>query len=158
MDIDPLAPPRVLLQAVRVLHERGAQRVAIFPTLAPSGLYWRCSLIIDGEHPGLGYSSSGGWRLPGHDSDEPVDADGAADAIWSLLSDEQRARASAPDPAYATWYIRMLETIGQGVPILYDDSPGPAPYELGHLRVLGGGREATVPLPPGDSLDALLKR
>ena len=33
-----------LLEAVRVLHERGYELIRIFPYDAPSGCYWRCTI------------------------------------------------------------------------------------------------------------------
>lgn len=159
---DPLAGSRVLMRAVRVLHGRGAERVAIFPYLSPTGLHWRCRVLIRGTKPdSLAYTSASGWTLPGSPSGEPIDAATCADQLWELLDDDLRAAANRPDADYVEWYAGLLQALGDGLPILYDDSPGPAPYELGHLRIVGPGHragagESTYPLPPGDSLAQLL--
>lgn len=161
---DPLAASRVLLQAVQVLHERGAHRIGVFPFLSPTGLYWRCRLTVDGTMlDSFAYTSADQWALPGNPEGDPTDAATLADRIWSLLTDDEREAARQPDPDYTGWYTNMLEALGDGLPILYDDSWGPAPYEQGHLKVIGpaGARipgDGTIPLPPGNSLAMLLGR
>lgn len=40
-----LTPERRLLLAVQELHKMGFEQLRIFPSLAPSGMYWRCSLV-----------------------------------------------------------------------------------------------------------------
>lgn len=154
----------MLLRAVRVLHERGAQLVAVFPYLSPTGLYWRCQLVIDGTvSDSIAYTSANGWALPGNPDGTPLDHAVTADRLWAALTDDERASASQPDPDYAAWYVGLLDTLGDGLPILFDDDYGPAPYELGHLRIVGPPHatipgDGTYPLPPGDSLAALLRR
>ncbi|HRP99811.1 MAG TPA: hypothetical protein PK781_05045 [Terrimesophilobacter sp.] len=161
---DTFTAPRTLLHAIAVLHARGAQRITIFPFMSPTGLHWRCGIHLDGVRlDKIAYTSASGWQLPGNPSGDKLDAEAAADAIWSTLTDDERERANRPDPAYTAWYTDMLARLGTGFPILYDDSVGPAAYEQGYLAVIGPNRDcipgnAQVPLPPGDSLKALLER
>lgn len=161
---DPLAASLVLLRAVHVLHGRGAESVAIFPYLSPTGLHWRCRLIIGGDMPDdLAYTSANLWALPGNPGDEPIDAVACADNLWGLVGESLRAAANRPDPDYVEWYAGLLDALGDALPILYDDSHGPAPFELGHLQLIRtahvrASSESTYPLPPGDSLAALLGR
>ena len=36
-----------LLYIVKELHIRGFEKLRVIPSLAPSGLYWRCSFLAD---------------------------------------------------------------------------------------------------------------
>src|SRR5690606_21509343 len=70
---------------------------------------------------------------------------------------------SQPDPDYVVWYLGLLDALGDGLPILFADDHGPAPYQLGHLRIIRPTHgtipgDGTYPLPPGDSLAGLLRR
>lgn len=162
-----LAACLVLLRTVSVLHGRGAESVAIFPYLSPTGLYWRCRLIIGGDMPDdLAYTSANLWALPGNPGGEPIDEVACADNVWGLVGESLRAAANRPDPDYVEWYAGLLDALGalaDALPVLYDDSHGPAPFELGHLQLIRtthgrDPRQSTYPLPPGNSLAALLRR
>lgn len=155
-------PTRVLLEAVRVLHGRGAHRIQVFVHIYALGT-WRCPLMVDGDDPYAGrdrrllYSSAQGWRLPGHDSDQPIDAEAEADCIWAVLTDDERTRAARPHPDYVAWYEGMLAALPPGsVPSLFDEWS--APYREGFLEFVGGNERPRHPLPPGDSLDFFLRR
>lgn len=143
-------PEHVLLHAIRVLHERGAHRIQIAPAFYATG-HWRCSILIEGEpvEP-LKYSNGMGWRLPGRSDDDVVDVEQEADAIWAVLTPEQRDAAVRPDPAYAVWYAALLEACGETVPALWDDYTD---YRGGGYVWIGPDR--SFPLPPGDSLRGL---
>lgn len=164
---DPLAASLVLLRAVHVLHGRGAESIAVFPYLSPTGLYWRCRLVIDGNMPDdLAYTSANLWALPGNPDGKPIDAVACADKVWGLVGESLRVAANRPHPDYVEWYAGLLDALsalGDALPILYDDSPGPAPFELGHLQLIRPAhgrdqRQSTYPLPPGSSLATLLGR
>jgi hypothetical protein len=143
-------PEHVLLQAIRVLHERGAHRIQVVPAFYATG-HWRCSILIDGEPvEALKYSNGMGWQLPGYSEATVIDAERAADAIWEALSAEQRGAAVRADPAYAFWYAALLEACGETVPALWDDYTD---YRSeGYVWI---GSDRSFRLPPGDSLRRL---
>lgn len=67
--------PRALLEAVRVLHERGYEGVRVYPYIYGAG-HWRCELSIIGQPLRAGerflrYSSANNWRFTSQDPDEP---------------------------------------------------------------------------------------
>lgn len=164
------SPHDVLLQAVRVLHQRGAHRIQIFPYFYATG-HWRCPIIVDGREPykrehsnGLNYSEAMGWTLPGRgDEEDPIDPELEADCIWAELTSEERDLARVPDPDYVAWYEAMLDELPPGsVPYLFADEPG-SPYEEGRVgfswsRESGEYRGRGTSLPPGDSLNFFLSR
>lgn len=143
-------PEHVLLQAIRVLHERGAHRIQIAPAFYATG-HWRCSIRLDGEPvAALAYTNGTGWQLPGRSDAAIIDAEQEADAIWASLTPEQCRAAQRPDPAYADWYAALLEACGESVPALWDDE---ADYlGDGHVWI---GPDRFFSLPPGDSLRGL---
>jgi len=138
-------PSQTLLAAVRVLHGRGAHRIRVEPYFYATG-HWRCSLFVDAAPEGsLGYSSSLEWKLPGRVDNTPIDPEGAADAIWAALPEEQRAAALRPDPGYALWWAKLLELCGtQNVPYLFSDYANPQ----GNGFVGISRSELQHPLPP----------
>jgi hypothetical protein len=143
-------PEHVLLQAIRVLHGRGAHRIQIAPAFYATG-HWRCSIRIDGEPvDALKYTNGMGWQLPGRSDAEVVDAEQEADAIWAVLTPEQREAARLPDPAYVVWYAALLKACGDSVPALWDDYDNY--FDEGHIWI---GTDRFFPLPPGDSLRGL---
>jgi hypothetical protein len=144
-------PEHVLLRAIQVLHGRGAHRIQAVPYFYATG-HWRCSTLVDGEISfALRYTNGWGWRLPGLESETVVDAEQEADAIWAVLTPEQRATAMQPDPEYVAWYAELLEACGETVPSLWDDYDNH--FADGFVRI---GSDGTFPLPPGDSLRGYL--
>jgi len=140
-----LPPSRILLRAIRLLHERGATSIRAFPTFYATG-HWRCSLML-GETviDELRYSEGMGWSLPGRTDDTPTDPQGAADSIWAALTAEQRAAALVPDPAYAAWWAALLEVCGDdNVPYYYSDESNP--YRDGYVGISRSTEK--FPLPP----------
>lgn len=144
-------PEHVLLHAIRVLHERGAHRIQVVPYFYATG-HWRCSLLLDGQSlEGLRYTNGMGWRLPGLETEEVVDAEREAEAIWATLTPDQQAAAVRPDFAYVAWFAALLGACGDSVPALWDDYQNY--LREGYVWI---GSDATFPLPPGDSLRGYL--
>lgn len=131
---------RVLLM-VHELHKRGYQRLRINPGLAPSGLYWRCSII-----PAVNPSSAGGARAEAQTfaryttgmMNRYFDWDDAASDSAAQLAEKFVARFPAlaaagvgSDWRYAGWYVEMLGFAERGhLPIAYADWYGDAPPYL----------------------------
>lgn len=151
---------RVLLNAVRVLHLRGAHRVQIFPHMSPSGAYWRCPIVIDGTDPfadpsnqELAYSSANSWKLPGCAAEEPINSLRAANALWKTLTEDQQKKSVVPDPAYVRWYGGLLNYLcDDEVPYLFGDDYGSSPLKDGVMGQAHSYLRNDYPLPPGNSL------
>jgi hypothetical protein len=152
---DRLLPTNALLQAVRVLHTRGAHALTAFPYLSPSG-YWRCELYVGDDNVGQ-YSSADGWKIAGTE-EHNADPESIALALWGRLSDDQRERALVPNVAYAFWFSAMLDACGAGrAPWLFSDSI--QCWDDGYIAISGDGNELDAfPLPPGDVLPARTSR
>jgi len=156
--LDSLGPERTLLEAVRVLHGRGAHGIQVVPYHYATG-HWRCSFMIGGVIvDALKYTSGRGWMLPGREDATPTDPEGEADAIWAALDDDLRAKAENPDSAYVFWFSAILDRChDRMLPTLWDDDANH--LNNGYLR-LGGFVEKAFertdfPLPPGDALTRL---
>jgi hypothetical protein len=147
----------MLLLMVAELHRLGYQRLRIVPGVAPSGLYWRCTLASAAH-----FSDQHGARIA---SQGPVarystgqarayfDWPDAADDTPEQLArkflarfPEIAAQSQGADAAYAEWYAEMLRlTEPDGAPIAYADWE----LEPGALQVVGEVARGSVPLPPG---------
>ena len=164
--VEPATPPdgrtghaiyrRVLLM-VSELHVRGYQRLRIAPGMAPSGLYWRCSvtpvtnisdsngaLMVSWDHLAAHYSSADVQRYFGWD-----DASGLSPSPLAARFIERCPEISdtgrGSDWTYAGWYQEMLgTTYPDALPIAYADWPVPP----GFLSTVGGRGGVRVPMPP----------
>lgn len=165
IDIEsPYAPAETLLRAVKVLHDRGIQRIQIFPYMSGSGTAWRCLLQIDGQNPELAesnsallWSSAARWKLPGCSGESSVSPEELADNIWSVLTEDEKRRAQQPDAAYAFWYSALLDYCKpEELPTLFEEYE--SYYREGFVGFMNSPRisrfspRRRFPLPPGDSL------
>lgn len=120
---------RVLLM-VHELHKRGHQRLRILPGMAPSGLYWRCSIWPLEPHAGAEaarYTSGMKNRYFGWDDAENDGAPQLADKFAARFPGLV-AQGAGPDWRYAGWYVAMLGFAERGhFPVAYDDWYGEAP-------------------------------
>jgi hypothetical protein len=140
----------VLLEAVRVLHRRGAGSLLAFPYFGRVG-FWRCEFAIAGEMPDARYTTGSPWLFPGHPEDTVRDPESVADGIWSLLTEEERAKAVVSNPAYTFWFSAVVDRCGPNrVPVLYQEEG--SFMGRGFLRIQHGGHREDFPLPPGPIL------
>ena len=113
------AVPRKLLLAVRELHLRGFERLRIAPSIAPTGLAWRCGLTdADSTLVEHGARVCPGGRAVYYTSGYGSDYfrwGEMSTALPAQLADEIEARlpdlmaaAKGQDPVYVTWYEDML--------------------------------------------------
>ena len=144
---DIAAPGNALLRAVRVLHERGASGLMVFPYLSAAG-YWRNELYVGDENVGQ-YSSADRWKIAGTD-EENADPESIALRLWGSLSDEQRDLALVPDVSYAFWFSALLDACGAGgVPWLFSDYTHC--WDDGYVGITGADSGVDAfPLPPRD--------
>jgi hypothetical protein len=147
-----MGPERTLLDAVGVLHDRGATAIRVRPYHYATG-HWRCTLLIAGEpvQQSLRYTNGRGWLLPGRRDATPISPEEEADALWAALDEQQRALARQADPEYVAWYADLLDRCQGGMlPTLWDDFEN---FEAqGFVRLAGPVDRVFVsedfPLPP----------
>lgn len=163
-DAPLIAEPALdLLRMVRVLHERGYQRIRIVPGMSPSGTAWRCEITTAAgtrrSHgarnaftgPSVRYSSGSERRYFTWDDAETATPEGLADRFierFSRICEAGRGR----DPDYVKWFAEMLPALeaAKAVPIAYADHEVPDEY----LTTVGGAT-IQIPLPPpGEHDDA----
>jgi hypothetical protein len=152
-----LPPQRVLLLMVAELHRLGYQRLRIVPGVAPSGLYWRCTLASAAH-----FSAQDGARIASAGPlaryttgqarayfDWPDAADDTPEQLAHKFLErfpEIAAESLGADAAYAEWYAEMLRlSEPDGVPIVYADWE----LEPGVLTIVGDIAGGSVRLPPG---------
>ncbi|GAA2753517.1 ADP-ribosylglycohydrolase family protein [Amnibacterium kyonggiense] len=144
-------PERGLLEAVRILHDRGYEALRARFVFGGAG-YWRCVLSVDAggaQRDLLRYSNAAGWDVLSDGRGEPVPSSALADRLERL---EGLDAAQHPDPAYRFWFAALLEHCGPDrLPSLDDDWSHP---ELeGRVALTGAGGSGRLadsfPLPPG---------
>lgn len=133
---------RLVLSAVAVLHLRGHARLRILPGVSPSGMYWRVNVtsvdninhvgyptLIDWE-ASFGWSTADELRIAGmrvHSTTHP-------EQVAELILDQLVDIGVGYDPAYTSWYLRMLERVlqHQALPIAYAEYLDPRKgWEIG---------------------------
>lgn len=142
----------LILEAVAVLHERGHQRLRVFPGMSPSGIHWRTAIttadnFVDNGHLHLQdskaafhYTTGTEFEVAGERVDAATSAIELADSIVATLPDPGLGR----DWEYAGWYVELLGLVlrHRSLPIAYadyfDDEPG---WEIGW----GSGRRISRP-------------
>jgi hypothetical protein len=152
-----LPPHRVILLMVHELHRLGYQRLRIQPSMAPSGVHWRCTLASAAH-----FSARFGAELAvhtvavarygsGHERAYFGWQDAAGDTPKQLARKfierfpEVCAQSWGPDWIYAGWYMELLRlTEPAGAPIVYAD------WELDPnvVSVIGESAHQAVALPP----------
>ncbi|RIX28868.1 ADP-ribosylglycohydrolase family protein [Amnibacterium setariae] len=142
-------PEQVLLQAVRVLHERGYEALHVWMAVYATG-HWRCLLVGDGgrgpEH--LRYTTGRQWDLLDDGRVDPIGPEELADRILAAHPGIEADRR--PAPAYRFWYAALLEHAGDRVPYMADDYE--SPWKEGRVALSGPDRPGLLgrsfPLPP----------
>ncbi|CAN7240993.1 hypothetical protein [Knoellia sp. LjRoot47] len=147
---------RLLLRGVQVMHEQGLELTRIIPGMAPSGLYWRLTIVaapsLDPADP-LGRTVlTGSDALSWTSGDSPqfaglvTSSHTTRDDIAEIVTERLGERAlGGEDPAYAAWYAGLLaasEAAGT-VPVAFSDAWEPHGWTIGF-----GGPEFEPPPPP----------
>lgn len=124
--IQPVGPPMdhwsiamLVLDAVADLHERGHQRLRIYPNISGSGLSWR-TLVVDVDtlridpfgwpdltSPSFAYTTAARFNIGGMLADANSTPTEIADRVLAAFPDPQLA-GRGRDWAYAGWYVEML--------------------------------------------------
>lgn len=137
------ATPLRILQAVRVLHDRGYETVRVRTGMSPSGMYWRASISV-GDRDILSYTTGNETNVAGMDVTAATLPDTLADHLLTLTPDLE----PAADPAYVAWYRDLMALVEEKyqLPIAFadyfDDADG---WEV------GWGSGVRVPHPPESS-------
>lgn len=144
-----LSAPRALLEAVRVLHERGYEGLRVYPYVYGTG-HWRCELSVIGQPVRGGarllrYSSASGWRFTSGEGEEPRPPEQIADRPQALPGLEQTRLAC---PAYRVWFRVLLQHAGPSALPYHADDTFDAVRE-GCVRLYGrDGASGEFPLAP----------
>jgi hypothetical protein len=86
------------LEMVEALHHRGLQRLRITPTMAPSGMFWRLSVLVPG------CDEVDRWTTG--NPDDGLDGEALADRF--VIDHPALVEAGrGADPAYAAWVARV---------------------------------------------------
>lgn len=116
-----LLTPLRILQAVRVLHRRGAQHARIRPGMSASGGYWRVAVWPEGAGtPGLTYTTGSTTTF----LDTEVTAATRPAEVADLMEEADPAlRTRVSDPDYALWYEQLLAAVERNrtLPVSYAD-------------------------------------
>lgn len=149
--------PRRILQGVHELHRRGYQQVRIYPGMSPSGMYWRVLVFDAHDCPDetrshslsdgrlLSYSTGGKTEFLDAVVDHESTPGEVADLILSRMT---WLDAPVADPAYASWYDRLMALVNEqdAEPVAYSDSyVQPPGWEIGW----GGSVHIEPPPAPG---------
>ena len=149
---------RKVLRLVAELHVRGYQRLRIAPGMAPSGLFWRCTIApvtcFSALHGGklVNWSNESCARYTSGDERKYFGWTDAAHVTPSQLTDLFVARfpdlvrgGYGADWTYAGWYLDMLHLTHPGsFPIAYADWELPQDV----LWTTGQRSDIRIPLPP----------
>ncbi|SFR96133.1 hypothetical protein [Sphingomonas jatrophae] len=145
ISLKPSTTPHVrsstrLLAMVHELHKAGYQRLRVSPGLAPSGMYWRCSITHAGNIAENGWS----LRTPGLEGEVASYSSGAGDRYFGWDDAPGRSarelavrfiqrfpalveKGDGCDWAYAGWLTDVLGRAELGgadaLPVFYADYP-----------------------------------
>jgi ADP-ribosylglycohydrolase len=132
-----------LLFMVKELHNRGFEELQIIPSIAPSGLYWRCEFRPkrrSTKH--LFYSSGAQYNYFGWKNGKKMSSREMADRFQKDFSDMLDI-CKHSDKYYSVWYSNMLDIIGNDkLPYAYSDY-----FSSNDYWATTGGEE-TIPIPP----------
>lgn len=148
---------RKILRMVSELHLRGFQKLRIAPGMAPSGMYWRCSItsvnnisnrngakLLTWEKLSAHYTSADERKYFGWENVAHVTPSRLADLFVKRFPKIVDS-GEGSDWAYAGWFIEMLHlTYPNELPIAYADWSLPRDY----LTTVGERDDVRIPLPP----------
>lgn len=126
--VSPVAPPMdhweiamLILESVSVLHQRGHQRLRVYPNIAGTGMAWRLRVVDvdntrfqdDGLHwpewddASFAYTTAARYDVGGMIVDSNCTRDEVADHILRAFTEPSRA-GHGRDWMYAGWFVEML--------------------------------------------------
>lgn len=150
-------PIKVLFRAVANLHKQGYEQLRVFPSMSPSGMYYRLTLapkkyfsrdglVVNKVHDGLilYYSDSQGRKYFGWDIPENLSSEQVAEEIIKRNPD-LIADSNKEDKEYVLWFQNVMEKVEQNIfPIAMDDYF--LASEAAYLETTD--RSVTILLPP----------
>jgi hypothetical protein len=131
-----------LLLMVRELHLRGYQDIRVIPSLSPSGLSCRCSLLFDADAEIQEFiGSSWIFSLLDRDGDSKLSVEGLAD-LFIEENREKLDRCRKDNKEYVEWYAGMLKQLEEEeLPYAYGEYFSPSDY----WETTDGKRISTLP-------------
>ena len=154
--LDVMDHCRLLLRGVAVLHSRGYGLARIVSGMAPSGMYWRLTVVssrdLDASDPmgrtvrtgaePIWWTSGQSPEFAGVEMTTRTTPDEVADVVLRTLG-ERSLRGE--DTAYTRWYAGLLTECERAgtVPVAFSDSWEPHGWQVGF-----GGPDHEPPPPP----------
>lgn len=155
--MDDIAIALLLLEGVAVLHQRGHQRLRIYPKISGSGLHWR-TMIVDVDSARFGdsgwpdlesspfaYTTGSHYDVGGMLVDAGTTAGEVADRILGKFPDPLNA-GRGRDWMYAGWYAEMLGSAREHNNLPVGDEPHIVEGERRWPFLPGVGK--SIPQPP----------
>lgn len=112
-----------LLQMVAVLHKRGYEKLRVVPSVAPSGMSWRCVFVWrkNPEHDESFIAS--GWLAEVETMGEEIKQ--SPEELADLFEQENPEflnRIKGENPEYVGWYKNMINRLDYGeIPYAFGD-------------------------------------
>lgn len=149
-----------LLAAVHELHKQGFQDLAIYTSMAPSGVYWRCQLLplhhlvieggcvdtiadSDSYEPAHYSSGSGGNLYFGWEDARSDSARTLAEKIKDRFPRLMEISAGS-NYRYSGWYTEMLGVAERGaLPVMWREH-----YSTEPGQIASTDRKVRIPIPP----------
>lgn len=124
-----------LIEAINILHQRGYELIRVFPSVAPSGCYWRCFIstkdnfdktygikpepIINKE--GVYYSTGALYEYFENFKGKRASLDNIADELLKRFPFLE-TKGKGQDPDYMLWFQKFLSNVKSGnLPYVMDD-------------------------------------
>jgi hypothetical protein len=154
----------LILDAVAELHQRGHQRLRLYPNMSGSGMHWRTRLVDvdtarfsewgwpEWDGASFAYSTGSRFNVGGMLVDASTTAAEVADRILAAFPEPLRAGVGR-DWLYAGWYCEMLGSARQHHNLPIGDEPKTVNGRRHWPFVPEAGNSIEAPPPPtrGDS-------
>jgi len=118
-----------ILHIVKVLHNRGYERMRIIPHLSPTGLTWRCNFVSDADFQREPITSSN-WIQNYFSKEKNIEL--SIDELTDLFEREHVDFLNAckgENREYVEWYSDMLNKLKEGeLPYAFADYFSPSDY------------------------------
>ena len=99
---------------VQELHKRGFEKLRIIPSLAPSGMYWRCSFIDEAKKKDF---SASNWIHNHENENSREEIKLTTQELADLFIKENSEfidHCKGKNEEYTKWYSEMLQQLKKG--------------------------------------------
>lgn len=111
-----------LLFVAKELHNRGFHDIRVIPSLSPSGLSWRCTILINAGFNNISINASK-WIQQFFDDDENANLS-ISQLVDRFIEEHQASlkECRADNTEYVGWYASMLHQLIEGeLPYAFSD-------------------------------------